>query len=332
MALHHRQLEAFRRVMETGSVTLAAERVHLSQPAVSKLLAALERELNLALFIRIRKRLVPTDDAHLLYDEVMRQLASMSDIQTFARDLAQGNAGELNLVSAASIGLTLVADAVADVSRQRPGVRISHQVTTQIGQALRSRVIDFGFSVLWLQQADLKSVPLLHARAVLALPADHPLADRERIVPEDLQDVRFLSFTRDSRIRHLIDALFEQRQIDRQLSLEVYSSLEALPLVARGVGVCLVEPLASWYRPTPGVAYRPFDPAVEFTFNLLRPAQRPPTRIAGEFLAVLAQVLGDCVARSRTADFPIELRLADGALQDLAPGGAVWARQQGGAH
>ena len=63
MALTHRQLEAFHVFMETGTVTGAADRLRISQPAVSKILAALEYDLKLKLFKRVRKRLVPTNEA-----------------------------------------------------------------------------------------------------------------------------------------------------------------------------------------------------------------------------------------------------------------------------
>ena len=87
MALTHRQLEAFHVSMETGTVTGAAERLRISQPAVSKILAALEYDLKLKLFKRVRKRLVPTNEAHMLYVEVHRLMTSMGDIEEFARDL-----------------------------------------------------------------------------------------------------------------------------------------------------------------------------------------------------------------------------------------------------
>ena len=320
MAVSFRQLDAFRRVMETGSVTSAAELVHLSQPAVSKLLAALERELGLTLFVRVRQRLTPTEDAQLLYDEVLRQMASLVDIRDFARGLARGDDGELNLVSAASIGNTLIADAVVRLSARHPRVRISHRITTQVPQGMRHRGVDLGFSVLWVEQAGVEAVPMLHARAIVALPRGHRLTSRARITPEDLHDEVFISFSRDSRMRHIIDAQFEQRQVRRRMTFEVYASQEAVPLVARGAGISLVEPLASWLAPAHPVEYRPFDPAIEFTFNRLQPVQRPPTRLARVFLELLDERIEECLAESVTSGFPIELRRAETPVSPMAAG------------
>ncbi|WP_164030848.1 LysR family transcriptional regulator, partial [Proteus mirabilis] len=77
MRITHRQLEAYIQFMETGTVTAAAERMRLSQPAMSKILAGLEIDLGLNLFLRERKRLVPTGQAHLLYKEVRRLFAAL---------------------------------------------------------------------------------------------------------------------------------------------------------------------------------------------------------------------------------------------------------------
>ena len=71
MRFTHRQLEAYIQFMETGSVTAAAERMRLSQPAMSKILAGLEIDLALTLFERKRKRLIPTHQAQLLYKDCL---------------------------------------------------------------------------------------------------------------------------------------------------------------------------------------------------------------------------------------------------------------------
>jgi DNA-binding transcriptional LysR family regulator len=87
--LRQRNLEAFRIVCETGSVTRAAERLNLSQPAVSQLIARIERAFELTLFERgLGKRLKPTASARALYHAVCKTLDAMSDIEATARAIA----------------------------------------------------------------------------------------------------------------------------------------------------------------------------------------------------------------------------------------------------
>ena len=311
MPLSHRQLDAFRRVMETGSVTHAAERIHMSQPAVSKLLAALERELGLTLFRRVRKRLVPTDDAHQMYEEVLRQFATLGNLQSFAEALKHADAGELHIASAASIGHTLVADALAETARRHPHTRLSLHVATNVAQTVLGRKVDLGFSVLPQAHPAIHTVPLLHARAVCILPAGHAMAARARIVPEDLRDQPFISFASDARMRHIVDAVFEQRRVSRRTQYEVFSSQEASALVARGMGVSIVEPLSSYYATPPGVVVKAFEPAIDFTFHLLQPRFKERTRLAQEFVDLLKAGIGAKAQAGADAPFALQIRLED---------------------
>ncbi|WP_252720253.1 LysR substrate-binding domain-containing protein, partial [Acinetobacter baumannii] len=70
---------------------------------------------------------------------------------------------------------------------------------------------------------DLLTYPLFHAGAVCVMTRDHPLAGREVIVAADLEGAEFISFTRNSRMRHLTDAVFEQQRVSRKMRAEVFS-------------------------------------------------------------------------------------------------------------
>lgn len=287
MALTHRQLEAFHAFMETGTVTATADRLRISQPATSKILAGLEYDLKLKLFRRVRKRLVPTNEAHMLYMEVHRLITSMGDIEEFARDLAQLRSGELRIAAAASIGHTLLADTIAAFAGMHDKARINFNVSTSISQLVVSQQVDLGFTLLQVQHPALVTEPLFHARAVCIVPADHRLAAQSTITVNDLEGEQLISFMRESRMRHLIDAKFEQHRVSRLCQYEVFTSVEACGLVARGLGVSVVEPLGVIYRNDPSIAIRHFEPSVEFTFFAMRPRHRETTRLAAAFMTEL---------------------------------------------
>ena len=81
--LKFRQIEVFKVLMEVGTVTGAAGRLGISQPAVSKVLASMERSTNLTLFERLRGRLIPTPDARSLYRQVHRSFVGLDDLSRF---------------------------------------------------------------------------------------------------------------------------------------------------------------------------------------------------------------------------------------------------------
>ena len=125
---------------------------------------------------------------------------------------------------------------------------------------------------------------LSRAAAVCVLPGSHRLARRKVIRPADLRGERFLSFPLDGRMRHLIDAAFEQERIERRLQIDVYSSADACALAARGLGVSIVEPFTARDYMSDGIAVVPFEPRIRYLFRAMRPRYRKPSRLADAFL------------------------------------------------
>lgn len=298
MRITHRQLEAYNLFMETGTVTAAAERMGLSQPAMSKILAGLEIDLGLKLFQRQRKRLIPTHEAHLLHKEVKRLFESLTDVERFAKDLRNLRSGELRIVSAASLGHTLVADAVADFAEAHPTVAISLNVSSSVGNDVLGQNIDVGFSVTHFQHPALTTFPLFHAEAVCVVRRDSPLAGLDVVTAQALEGLDFISFTRNSRMRHLTDAVFEQQRIMRRMNCEVFSSVEANALVARGMGAAIVEPMSVHQGFWPDLCARRFEPVIEFTYNAILPRGRQRSALTDTFLdhlnaRIAALIAGD---------------------------------------
>lgn len=303
--------------MESGTVTAAAERFHVTQPAMSKMLAGLESDLGLALFTREKKRLIPTDDARLLYLEVKRLLSSVSAIERFAVDLRNIRAGNLRIITAASLGHTLVADAVAAFSRENPDIELSLDVSSTIGPDLLAQNVDIGFSVTQFHHPALSCEPMFHAEAVCVVQRSHPLSQRTCIGPGDLEGMDFISFQRNSRMRHIVDAVFEQHRVARRMRMEVFSSAEANALVSRGLGVAIVEPINIHYGHWPNVVGIPFAPAIDFTFSCMRPRERGNARLTDRFLEMLTRRIEEvsCTAVNAAG---LKLRLPDGARHQVS--------------
>ena len=92
-----RQLDAFRAVMESGTVSRAAKRLSVSQPAVSKLIQSLEQAIGLVLFDRTRGRLSPSAEATMLFEEVERLFGGLSSLKTFAEEIRTVHHGSLRI-------------------------------------------------------------------------------------------------------------------------------------------------------------------------------------------------------------------------------------------
>lgn len=289
-----RQIEAFKAILETGLVTAAAERMNLSQPAVSKLIANFEAAVEMPLFRRVRKRLVPTPEADLLYREVERLFTGLQDIANVAREIRGLRAGELSIACVAALGHDHVPRLVAQLLRDKPDVNVGLYITSagNVAEWVIAQKVDLGISMSALEHPAVVCEPLCSVEAVCIMPRGHRLAGRRVVKPQDLAGETFVSFAPGSRIRHRIDGIFEQSGVARRTTAHAFVSNSACALVANGFGVSIVEPFtAREYVRRGELVARPFRPAVTYDFQVFFPRFRERSLLAREFAARLAQLV-----------------------------------------
>ncbi len=283
----YRQLEAFKAVMESGRVTDAAERLHLTQPAVSKLVSHFEMALEMQLFSRSKKRLVPTMEAHALLREINKIFVGVQDVSRFADGLRGLRTGELTIVSVAALGQRHVPRVVAGFLRKHPTVNVGLHLrsSAEVADWIASQRADVGISMMPVDHPAVRDEMLCQVDAVCVLPTGHRLGRKKSVAPPDLAGETFISFTRDGRLRHVIDNLFEQARVSRDLRIEAFMSDSACAFVAAGVGVSIVEPFtASEYAANGKLLMKPFQPPVLYQFRLLFPRFRHPSLLASAFV------------------------------------------------
>lgn len=289
-----RQVEAFKAVYETGYVTAAAERIHLSQPAVSKLLANFEAAVELELFRREKRRLIPTHEAALLYREVDRLFSGLQEIGSIARDIRGLRSGDLAIACVSALGHEHVPRLVAQFLKDKPDVNVGLYITSaaNVAEWTIAQKVDLGVSMSAPDHPGIVSEPLRRLDAVCVVPKGHRLARRRVIGPEDLAGETFVSFAPGSRIRHTIDSIFERAGVARRTTAHAFVSNSACALVANGFGVSIVEPFTAREYVRRGVLVaRPFLPAVPYEFHLLYPRHRERSLLVREFAMRLEQAV-----------------------------------------
>jgi len=304
--MNFRQVEIFKAVMDTGTVTGAASRLHISQPAASKLLGQLERDLGFAVFDRVKGRLLPTMEARSLYELVERTWTSMDDLAHFARDLREMKHGHLVIGVMPVLSNRWIPSIVARFLRDRPQVRVSIQTrsSAKVVEWVAAQQVDVGIALLTMDDPAVAQETLMDLEAVCVLPANHRLAAKPVIEPTDLRDEPFVSLSTLDRWRELVDAVFLQAGVRRRLRVDAVLGSVANALVAEGVGVSIVDPLTAGENRDLGNVIRPFRPRIAFEVRLLRPLHRPRSRIADAFVAELkASVAADNPGRPSSALF-----------------------------
>ena len=284
-----RQLEAFRALMIAGTAKGAARLLGISQPAVSKLIEQSEKNLNLTLFDRSRGRLTPTPEARLLVEEVERTFIAVDRVHEFASDIKAANAGSLAIAVLPALGLGLLPKAVARFHRAHAATRISISIQTsaKIEEWASAQQIDFGIAEFPFARLGLEIEDFCRVELVLGVPALHPLAKRRIVKAEDLANSAFISLTRSTVGRHMIDQVFVQAQVERKMILEAQFAAVIASMIAQGLGIGFIDPFTATDFRDKGVVALRFEPKIEFHVGILHPAHRPMSRVAREFLAVL---------------------------------------------
>jgi len=290
MALNLKQIEAFRAVMLTGTMVRAAEALYVSQPAVSRLIADLERDLGYLLFNRTRGRLQPTEEGNALYAEVQRSFVGLTQVETAARALGRDSSGVLRVVAMPSLTGEPLTRAIAIYARDNPDVSFEIEVRPrrQVIECIAAQQYDIGVTTLPVEMPSIDVRQLSEANSVCVVPAAHPLAAKEVIHARDLEGEVFVSFSTDTLFRIRVDRVFDDLGISRRLRFETRTAEVACNLVAEGAGVAIV---GTWDVPAsnrPELVMRPFEPALPLRIGALVPAHRPSSRRVEMFIDSLA--------------------------------------------
>lgn len=286
-----RQCEVFRVVMETGSVTAAADRLHVSQPAVSKILAQLEAGLGFRAFLRQRRRLVPTPEAQALYNEVRRAFISLDYLTRFAHDLKTLRQGHLVVAAIHSASGGWLPDVVAGFLRRHPGLSISLQTmdSPRVAQSVAAGHADLGIAQFEVPTDQLRREPLMAVEAVCVVPPNHCLARRRSVRPADLHEAPFIALASVNRFRTKLNAVLEAEGVIPRIQVDTPLASTACALVMEGVGVAVLDRLSAEDNLHRRIVIRPFLPRISEDLLLLSPAARPASAVAEAFAQALRQ-------------------------------------------
>ncbi|MFV0335510.1 MAG: LysR family transcriptional regulator [Tropicimonas sp.] len=270
MRLRHRQIEAFRSVMMTGGITSAAEAMHVTQPAVSRLIRDLEQTMRFQLFERRGVRLDPTPEATLLYREVERLYLGLDQIAQAAEDIRDHKNVVIRIGTVTSLIRPYLQQAIREVIGPRKDVPLVIDVenSRHIWEMVENAQYDVGF-VYRRQRMDGRATCLRRMEAVAAVLPDHPLAALPVCTPDALVGERILIPGRNSPVRIALDnALSTARRAP--LSVVETSMLNCCHFAAQGMGIAIADEV-SVRAADEGLITVPFLPAIDVSYFAIRP-------------------------------------------------------------
>jgi DNA-binding transcriptional LysR family regulator len=290
-----RQIEAFRLVMLTGTVTAAAARLRISQPAVSRLISLLEARAGLKLFVRSKQRLHPTPEALLFHREVERSFIGLEKLERAASNIRTASSGSLRIASIPVVGIAFLPRVIARFRRNHPDVTISLQTRSSVTVIdwVMSSNYDLGFASSTPDQANLQSLAYASIPGVCILPARHRLARRQVVEAKDLEGEEFISLDPTDGNRVNVDRIFAGADVRRRLTLEAPYAAVIAAMVGQGLGVSVINPMAVLDWPADRLVARRFLPTLSFGFSLLYRKDIPMSLAARSFLAAMRDEMSE---------------------------------------
>ena len=288
-----KSLRAFVLTMEQGSLTLAAQTMHLSQPAASRLLQQLEDEFGAPLFFRDRKTLTPSREAELLYPEASRILSSFEELPEILETLKHDETMPFKVMGQTRCTLGLVGPALARLNQRHPEVAIDLAIHKRT--ELRRRMIwdrfDVGVFALPLHIDFAETRLSRRAECCVVLPRSHPLANRKHMTPDDLIDVDYVTVKEALIGRTIVEDALAREGYDIPVKHEVSNAFAAVSLVRHGAGFMITDRFAIDPAYFSDLKLIPFSPkcAMEYAICVSRDSREHP--MTNHFIDILSEVL-----------------------------------------
>lgn len=286
--MNPRQLRAFVTISQTLSFAQAGERLHLSQPALSLTIKALEENLGGPLLVRSTRSVRLTPEGETLLPLARRLLADWDNTAELMRQHFTLQRGKVSIAAMPSFAGNLLPKALRRFKDLHPNVNVAvHDVVNeQVVEMVRQRRVELGIGFEPESLRSLVFQPLFTDRFVAVVPRDSPLAQLSSVTWAELLEADFITLQRPSAVRLLLEADLRERHGGLAVAFESHQLSTVGRMVACGLGVSAVPALCSQQMEESGAHCMPLEePRIERRIGMMR--------LADHQLSSAAQVLGD---------------------------------------
>ncbi len=245
LPLNLNRLRLFLAVVEHGGVTRAAEAVHVSQPAISQAIRALEAELETPLLEHVGRRVAPTEAGELLAGYGRQIFALAEDARHALAALAGLERGKLAIGASTTIGIYVLPRLLATYQRRYPGIALSLEVgnTEQMIQLLLDGGRDLALIEGPVDDDRLDVTPWREDELFLIVPAGHPLASGGPVSAADLATAPFLAREPGSGTRNVVAQTLAAWGVTPDVLMELGHTEAIKQAVIAGLGVSILSRL-----------------------------------------------------------------------------------------
>lgn len=234
-AINFRQLTYFRKIIEAGNITAAAEILRLAQPALGAQIRRLEEELNVELIVRHSRGVTPTEAGKVLYKHAQRILDDLEQTTREMKALSRGRPEQLRIGVNSSMILVLGPDRLIDAGQTIPNVVVSvlEERTAVLLDALTQGQVDVGFLNNIGEQTDLKRKAILE-EDLLLVTAPNAGLDHDTISFSEALKYDLVIGGERSVLRHIVETEARKLALTPRIAYEVHSLTSMKVMIMRG--------------------------------------------------------------------------------------------------
>lgn len=284
-----RHIEVFHAIMQAGTISGAAQLLHISQPAVTKVLQHCELQLGMPLFDRVRGKLYPTPEAQRLFVEIDKLNRDLVAIRRLAANLRGGESESLRLMATPTLGASVIPAAMTHWAQAFPRSRcqLSTNHTREIVSALLLGEADLALSLQDPHHPGIKSEVLASGTLMALCPLSSPEAQGQGPLPLDEIETELIAMAEDDPLGHMLlnASEIQGRPLDSRITVQTYQL--ARSLVEAGVGMSVVDPFTAASADRQRVRVRPIAPAMGVQLYLLTSASAPLAQAARRLVGYL---------------------------------------------
>jgi DNA-binding transcriptional LysR family regulator len=239
-----RLLKVFSAVAESGSLVIAARKVHLTPSAISHSLKSLETDLGCRLFERVGKRMVLNQAGEQLLSQIQGPLSALASAAEAIKRLGKWGQSRLRIATSASVCQHILPQVIRELKKNDSAIelRIESGDAPRALELLRGNKVDIALAIASENSNGFELRPIFRDELMFVFSASHPWADGRTITHDEIRAQQFIIYQRSSVTAAVIDEHFGQLQIVPSVAMEVDSIGAIVELLKLNLGVSILAP------------------------------------------------------------------------------------------
>ncbi|NIE63352.1 LysR family transcriptional regulator [Burkholderia sp. Ax-1719] len=287
-------LRYFSEVVRQNGFRRASSTLHVTQPAISRVIGQLEEEFEVTLLIREPRGVKLTAEGEVLYRHAETILRQAENLVSELRDLRSMVTGVLRIGLPPMTGSTFFGNVITEFRRRYPGIQlhIAEYGSNQLESALADGRVEIAAAMLPVDANAFQTQTFVQDRLALLCNREHALATRRKVSLDELAHETFVALSEDFKINDVIDKACRSRGFIPSIAGRSSHLDLIVSMVTSGMGIALLPESITRKTRSTRLAVVSVDPVVAYELALVRPRAAYLSRGGRAWVEIAGKVLG----------------------------------------